>query len=60
MESIVSGWTKSRTCQLEDFITKINNRRHEISSWRKENQPYGKENIQNLQQALEDVQTDNN
>ena len=60
MESIVSGWTESRTGQSEDFITKISNCRHEISSWRKENQPYGKEKIHNLQQALEEVQTDNN
>ena len=60
MESIVSSWTESRTGQSEDFITKISNCRHEISSWRKENQPYGKEKIHNLQQALEEVQTDNN
>ena len=60
MESIVSGWTENQEGQSGDFITKINNCRHEISSWRKDNQPYGKENIQNLQQALEDVQTDNN
>ena len=60
MESIVSGWTENQEGQSGDFITKINNCRHEISSWRKDNQPYGNENIQNLQQALEDVQTDNN
>ena len=60
MESIVSGWTENQEGQPGDFITKINNCRHEISSWRKDNQPYGKEKIQNLQQALEDVQTDNN
>ena len=59
MESIVSGWTGNQDGRVEDFVTKISNCRHEISSWRKENQPYGKDKIQNLQQALEEVQTDN-
>ncbi|XP_048605496.1 uncharacterized protein LOC125583011 [Brassica napus] len=60
MESIVSGWTETRAGQPEDFISKISNCRHEISSWRKDNQPYGKEKIRYLQQALEEVQMDNN
>ena len=60
MESIVMGWTKDQDGQSEDFITKINNCRHEISSWRKDNPPYGKDKILNLHKALEEVQTDNN
>ena len=60
MESIVLGWTENQEGQSGDFITKINNCRHEISSWRKDNQPYGKDKIQNLQQELEEVQTENN
>ena len=43
-----------------DVVTKINNCRHEISSQRKDNQPYRKDKIKDLQQALEEVQTDNN
>ena len=34
--------------------------RHEISRWRKNNTPYGKDKISELQQALEEVQSDNN
>ena len=60
MESIVAGWTESQEGQSGDFVTKINNCRHEISSWRKDNQPSGKDKIQELQQALEEVQMDNN
>ena len=60
MESIVLGWTENQKGQSEDFITKINNCRREISSWRKDNQPYEKDKILNFQQALEEVQTDNN
>ncbi|XP_048633068.1 uncharacterized protein LOC125607235 [Brassica napus] len=60
MESIVSGWTENQEGSSADFITKINNCRHEISSWRKNNQPYGKDKIQDLQKALEEVQTDDN
>ena len=36
------------------------NCRHEIATWRKNNPPYGKEKIADLQRALEEVQTDNN
>ena len=60
MESIVRGWTENQGGQIEDFVTKINNCRHEISSWRKDNQPYGKDKIKDLQHALEEVQSDNN
>ena len=60
MESIMSGWTGNQRGQVEDFVTKISNCRHEISSWRKDNPPYGKDKIKDLQQVLEEVQTDNN
>ena len=43
MESIVASWTESQGGQTADFVTKISNCRHEISSWRKDNQPYGKD-----------------
>ena len=59
MESIVAGWTENHEGQLEDVVTKISNCRHEISSWRKDNQPYGKDKIKDLQHALEEVQSDN-
>ena len=39
MESIVTGWTESQGGQMVDFVTKISNCLHEISSWRKDNQP---------------------
>jgi len=42
------------------FVSKIINCQHEISTWRKNNPPYGKEKISELQQALEEVQNDNN
>ena len=60
MESIVAGWTESQEGQSGDFVTKINNCHHEISSWRKDNQPSRKDKIQELQQALEEAQMDNN
>ena len=59
MESIVAGCTENHEGQLEDVVTKISNFRHEISSWRKDNQPYGKDKIKDLQHALEEVQSDN-
>ena len=39
-------------------MAKISNCRHEIAKWRKNNPPYGKEKISDLQKALEEVQTD--
>ena len=60
MDSIMSGWTGNQGGQAEDFVTKISNCRHEISSWRKDNPPYGKDKIKDLQQVLEEVQTGNN
>ena len=43
-----------------DFVAKVSNCRHEISRWSKNNPPYGKHKISELQQALEEVQSDNN
>ena len=41
-----------------DFFTKITNCRHEIARWRKNNPPYGKEKISELQRSLEEFQSD--
>ena len=60
MESLVSGWKERHEGHSEDIVTKITNCRHEIAAWRKNNPPYGKEKIIELQQALEEVQMDNN
>ena len=56
----MTGWTKNQRGQIDDFVTKINNCRHEISSWRKDNQPFGKDKIKDLQHALKEVQSDKN
>lgn len=42
------------------FVSKISNCLHEISLQRKNNPPYGKEKISELQNVLEEVQTENN
>ena len=60
MESITMGWSNYRAGQSEGIVAKIGNCRHEIAKWRKNNPPYGKEKINDLQKALEEVQTDNN
>ena len=60
MESIVTDWTENQGGKIEDFVTKFNNCRHEISSWWKDNQPYGKDKTKDFQHALEEVQTDDN
>ena len=60
MESIERGWGEFSEENPADFVSKITNRRHEISTWRKNNPPYGKERIGELQKALEEVQTNNN
>ena len=39
-------------------MAKISNCRHEIARWRKNNPPYRKEKISELQKALEEVQSD--
>lgn len=59
MDSIVAGWTENRGRQTEDFVTKISNCRHEKALWQKNNQPFGKDKIKELQQVLEEIQTDN-
>ena len=60
LESIATGWTEHNEGQSRDIVTNISNCRHEIATWRKNNPPYGKEKIADLQRALEEVQTDNN
>ena len=56
MEPIGRGWGDSKAENSKDFVSKIIN----CLSWRKNNPPYGKERINELQKALEEVQTDNN
>ena len=59
MESIKRGWCSQRGGGVRrSIVDKIHNCRHEISVWRKENPSYGKETIDILQKALEDVQND--
>lgn len=63
MESIEIGWKDTRessSSNSRDFVSKITNCRHEISTRQKKNPPYGNEKIGELQKALEEVQTDNN
>ena len=60
MESIVVGRSEDNGSRSEDIVTKISNCRHEIAKWRKNNLPYGKEKINELQKVLGEVQTDNN
>ena len=54
-----NGWTESREESEVGIVKKISNCRSKISRWRKNNPPYGKEKINDLQKALEEVQTDN-
>ena len=58
MESIECGWSTQRGGPRMGIVDKIHNCRHEISVWKKENPPYGKEKINTLQRALEDDQSD--
>ncbi|XP_048605045.1 uncharacterized protein LOC106399030 [Brassica napus] len=60
LEAITSGWKEQNCSQPEPFVTKISNCRHEIAKWRKDNPPFGKDKINELQKALEEVQMDNN
>lgn len=60
MESIVIGWSEYNEGCIEDIVTKISNCRHEIVKWRKNNPPYRKEKINDLQKILEEVRIDNN
>ena len=63
LDSITMGWAESNDGgvegRTEGIVKKISNCRHEIAKWRKNNPPYGKEKINELQQALKEVQTDN-
>lgn len=61
LDSIGRGWNKSPTGNSDnsvDFVSKVINCGHEISTWRKNNPLFGKEKISELQKALEEVQTD--
>lgn len=62
MESIERGWEDTSRITTggssNNFVSKIISCRHEILTWRKNNPPYGKEKIGELQKALEEVQTD--
>lgn len=58
MESIDRGWTVLRGGRNVGIVDTIHNCRHEISVWRKDNPPYGKDKIDTLQKALEEVQND--
>ena len=59
-ESIGRGCVDSEEGSSKNFVTKVSNCRYEIARWRKNNTPYGKEKISELQQNLEEIQTDNN
>ena len=63
LESITMGWIDHSEERVgggaESIVAKISNCRHEIAKWWKNNPPYGKEKIIELQQALEEVQTYN-
>lgn len=52
------GWELPGRNNNHDFVSKISNCRHEIARWRKNNPPFGREKIAELQKALEDVQGD--
>ncbi|XP_048609142.1 uncharacterized protein LOC125584535 [Brassica napus] len=58
MESITRGWSDNNEGTRTGIVEQISNCRREIAKWRKNNPPYGKEKIADLQKALEEVQTD--
>ncbi|CAA7043010.1 unnamed protein product [Microthlaspi erraticum] len=60
LDSIERGWNDTRGEAVPTLVDRIQNCRHEISVWRKNNQPYGKKKITELQAALEEVQNDDN
>ena len=53
------GWSTENPRYSSGIVDKIINCRHELSVWRKNNPPYGKEKINSLQKALEEIQGDN-
>ena len=60
MELIAIGWAEDNEGHVGDIVTKINNFRREIAKWRKNSPPYEKKKINDLQKALEELQSDNN
>lgn len=58
LESITPGWFSDIGRPEQDFVTKLSNCRHEISRWKKNNPPYGKKKISELQKALDEVKQD--
>ena len=58
MESITMGWAEHNEDRGNGLVEKISNCRQAISKWRKNNPPFGKEKIADLQKALEEVQND--
>ena len=58
MESISRGWNSKRGRGGVDIVDKIHHCRHEISAWRKAHPAHGKEKINTLQRALEEIQND--
>ena len=63
LDSITMGWAEPNDGRIDGntvgIVERISNCRHEIAKWWKNNPPYGKDKINELQQALEEVQTDN-
>ena len=59
LESITMDWSDYSARSETGIVEKISNCRHEIAKWRKNNPPYGKDKINELQKALEEVQTNN-
>ena len=59
IDSISQGWSTENQQYSLGTVDNIINCRHEISVWRKNNPPYGKEKINSLQKALEEIQGDN-
>lgn len=55
MASLKWGWEMPGRCNNHDFVSKISNCRHEIARWRKNNPPFGREKIAELQKALENI-----
>ncbi|KAF8108232.1 hypothetical protein N665_0113s0021 [Sinapis alba] len=53
------GWHALEGSNDPDIVTRISNCHHKIAKWRKNNPPYGKDIINELQRALEEVQSDN-
>ena len=43
MDSITRGWNSRRVGDRSGIVDRIHWCRHEISAWRKQNPPYGKE-----------------